>query len=175
KAIELYQSEQYEKAKAQFEWCRDYCNTKSSDTYKGWLEKCNMRINEQKQAEARALQEAEEADAVAAAERQNRFDGVLSDFEDFMDQPINVGNATRTIDNGYKIICQLSDTLTLYPELSKSLREEYIRRYNSKVDEAIAFIENAQKSPALDAQFYKDERNIFDSIKEVLNQKYYKK
>lgn len=57
KAMELYYSGKYKEAKMQFEWCRDYCSNQSSDTYKGWIEKCNMRINEYEQREAHARQE----------------------------------------------------------------------------------------------------------------------
>lgn len=57
KAMELYYSGKYKEAKMQFEWCRDYCSNQSSDTYKGWIEKCNMRINEYEQREAHAKQE----------------------------------------------------------------------------------------------------------------------
>ncbi|MCR5035850.1 MAG: hypothetical protein K6A73_00820 [Bacteroidales bacterium] len=130
---------------------------------------------EEEKAQLRHQEEIQKRDSIAAAERQKRFDGVLSDFEAFMKQPINVGNATLIIDNGYKIICQLCDTLALYPELSKSSLEEYIRRYNSKVTEAIGVIDNGLKDDRLYDGFYYENKQSFESIKKILKQKYYSK
>lgn len=70
-AVNLYNTGRYKEAKMQFEWCGDHCGS----SYTGWLEKCNLAIDQQEQA-ARRRRQAEieairrkEAEAIARAQR----------------------------------------------------------------------------------------------------------
>lgn len=139
--------------------------------YKGYEDKIK------KQDEAKAMELKRQQDSIAKANRQKWFDAQSAQFEAFMGQslgdPIKLDDPKKIekyIDNGCAIVCQMRDTLSKYPELSNVPISEYVKRYNSKVEEVVRKINEAIYDPALPSksvdQNIKDYGDFRDNIKQ---------
>jgi hypothetical protein len=105
------------------------------------------RCCENKRQHEIAVADSIRQDSIAAANRQEQLDEKVAEFERLMNQPLSLDNARHSIVESRRILQQMLQMKSEYPELGGLSYQEIVNEYNNRVDAAIDSVRSAKNDP----------------------------
>lgn len=121
---------------------------------------------QEKRQHEEAVADSIRQDSIVAANRQEQFDEKMSEFERLMNQPLSLDNARHTIVESRRILLQMIQMESEFPEIKGLSLQKIVNDYNKRVDAAIDTVRSAKNDPncLIDKKELEGEINSIDRL-----------
>lgn len=121
---------------------------------------------QEKRQHEEAVADSIRQDSIAAANRQEQFDEKMSEVERLMNQPLSLDNARHTIVESRRILQQIIQMKSEFPEIKGLSLQKIVNDYNKRVDSAIDTVRSAKNDPncLIDKKELEGEINSIDRL-----------